>query len=88
MKTKLFLIIAICLSFAVYSQTIIPAGPIYGTWTLAGSPYLIEGETTIPNDSTLTIEPGVLVEWQGSYTMHTARSTAYGRITPVVQSLP
>ena len=69
MKTKIFTLIAIFFSIAVFSQTVIPAGSISGTWTLSGSPYLIEGETTIPDGDTLTIEAGVLVEWQGSYTM-------------------
>jgi hypothetical protein len=34
-----------------------------------GSPYLIEGNITIPNDSTLLVKPGVKVEFQDSYTM-------------------
>jgi len=70
MKTILFFFIAIFFSITVHSQTPIPGGPISGTWTLAGSPYLIQDSTIILNDSTLIIEPGVLVEWQGSYTMH------------------
>ncbi len=32
-----------------------------------GSPYLITGDITIPNDSSLRIEPGVTVEFQGHY---------------------
>jgi len=69
MKKILFSLIAILFSIAVFSQTHVPPGPIHGTWTLAGSPYLIEGETNVPDSATLTIEPGVLVEWQGSYAM-------------------
>ncbi|OGP66167.1 MAG: hypothetical protein A2169_14035, partial [Deltaproteobacteria bacterium RBG_13_47_9] len=42
-------------------HTSIAAGNVSGTWTLANSPYHINGEITIPNDSTLTIEPGVEV---------------------------
>ncbi|MCK5571609.1 MAG: hypothetical protein KAJ12_02560, partial [Bacteroidetes bacterium] len=49
------------------AQTHISPGEIYGTWTLVNSPYLIDGEVTIPNDSTLTIEAGVVVEFQGHY---------------------
>ena len=72
MKTKLTFFIAICMSIAVYAQdtTIVPPGDIYGTWTFQGSPYLITGTTTVPTDSTLIIEAGVTVEWQGSYTMY------------------
>jgi len=70
MKTILFSVIAVFFSIAVYSDTIIPAGPISGIWTQDGSPYLIEGLTWISDGTTLTIKPGVRVEWQGSYTMH------------------
>ncbi len=50
-----------------YAQTEIPAGDVSGTWTKANSPYNINGEITIPNDSTLTIEPGVEVVFTGHY---------------------
>ncbi len=42
-------------------------GNVSGTWALKGSPYYINGEITIPNDSTLTIEPGVDVIFTGNY---------------------
>ena len=69
MKTILFSLATFLFSIAVFSQTLVPGGPISGTWTLVGSPYLIDGETIILNDSTLTIVPGVTVEWLGSYTL-------------------
>jgi len=69
MKKILLSVIAIVMSIAVYSDTI-PEGDIFGTWTLAGSPYYINGTTTVPDDSTLNIEAGVVVEWLGSYTMY------------------
>jgi S-formylglutathione hydrolase len=47
--------------------TEIPAGKVSGTWTLEGSPYHINGEITIPNGKTLTIEPGVDVVFTGHY---------------------
>jgi hypothetical protein len=62
---SLFLIIA-NLSFA---QTIVPGGNVSGTWTAAGSPYLVQGSITIPADSMLTIEPGVDVNFQGLYSL-------------------
>lgn len=37
------------------------------TWTLANSPYLITGNVGVPDGVTLTIEPGVQVEYQGDY---------------------
>jgi hypothetical protein len=70
MKKIFSLFTAIAMSVAVYSQTPVPAGPIFGTWNLAGSPYLVEGLTYVPDGSTLTIEAGVTVEWQGSFTMY------------------
>ena len=48
-------------------QTDIPAGAVSGVWTAAASPFYINGEITIPNDSTLTIEPGVEVVFMGHY---------------------
>lgn len=37
-------------------------GNVSGTWTLAGSPYRIAADTTVPAGQVLTIEPGVVVE--------------------------
>jgi parallel beta-helix repeat protein len=50
--------------------TDIPAGNVSGIWTLSGSPYYIDGEITIPNDSTLTIEPRVWVVFNGHYKLN------------------
>ncbi len=52
-----------------FAQTSISPGEVYGNWGISGSPYLIQGDIVIPNDSTLTIEPGVTVEFQGYYTL-------------------
>ncbi len=54
-------------STLLFAQTIIPGGDVYGTWLQSGSPYLIEGEITIPDGETLTIDPGSLIEFQGHY---------------------
>ena len=62
-----FLFSFITLTIISNAQTVIPPGDVSGTWTLGGSPYLIEGEINIPFLETLTIEPGVLVEFQGHY---------------------
>jgi hypothetical protein len=62
MKTgKLLVILQIILVMVAYSQTYIPPGDVSGMWILSSSPYYIQGDITIPNDSTLIIEPGVLV---------------------------
>ena len=52
------------------TQTIIPPGNVSGSWSLANSPYHIEGEITIPNDSTLTVEPGVEAIFLGHHALH------------------
>ena len=51
-------------------ETEVPAGPVSGVWTLAGSPYHVNGTVTIPNDSTLIIEPGVEVVFMGHYKLN------------------
>jgi len=70
MKKTLFLLISIFCIIAIYAQTPVPSGQISGTWTVAGSPYLIEGDVNVPDSAILTIEAGVEVKWQNSYTMH------------------
>ena len=50
--------------FFIYSSTLPDGAQVFGTWTLANSPYVIEGEVIIPEDSTLTIEPSVTVQFQ------------------------
>jgi hypothetical protein len=51
------------------AETVIPGGNVSGTWTAAGSPYLIQGDLTIHPDSTLNIEPAVEVIFQGIYSL-------------------
>ncbi len=67
MKQLILIIIAIVLFINAFSQTVIPAGDVNGTWTEANSPYLITGDILIPAGSTLNIEPNVKVEFQGFY---------------------
>ena len=40
---------------------------MFGTWARSGSPYLIQGSIFIPQDSTLIIEPGVTLIFNGTY---------------------
>ncbi|MDP8206112.1 MAG: T9SS type A sorting domain-containing protein [Candidatus Electryonea clarkiae] len=47
----------------LYAQTEVE-GDVYGVWDEEGSPYLVMDTLIIPEDSTLTIEPGVTVEFQ------------------------
>ena len=38
-----------------------------GEWTLSNSPYIIEGDVTVPSGQSLTIEPGVVIQFSGNY---------------------
>jgi parallel beta-helix repeat protein len=69
-KTFLAIATAILMYSFSFAQTTISAGNVSGTWTFAGSPYLIQGAIMIPNDSSLIIEPGVTVNFQGSYKLY------------------
>ena len=50
-----------------YAQTIVPGGDVSGIWSKAGSPYFVNGDISIPKDSTLEIRAGVTVEFQAHY---------------------
>ena len=68
MKTKITLSIVFLIFYsALLGQTTIPGGDVYGNWTVMGSPYLIEGDISVPADCTLIIDPGVNVEFQGAF---------------------
>jgi hypothetical protein len=55
---------------SLLSQTVIPGGDVSGSWSIGGSPYQVMGDVTIPDDSTLSIDPGVIVEFHGHYALH------------------
>jgi len=70
---KIFLLTSVVFNLSAsitIAQTNVPGGLVSGTWTLAGSPYLIQGSVQIPNDSTLTIKPGVTIIFQGTYKLN------------------
>jgi len=67
---RLLLFSSITLVMVSNAQTIIQPGDVSGTWTIGGSPYQIQGDITIPSFDILTIEPGVMVEFQGHYKLN------------------
>ena len=62
-----FLILITFFSQNIFSQTAIPAGNVSGLWAQVNSPYNINGNITIPADSMLTVEPGVIIKFQGNF---------------------
>ncbi|MEN8163152.1 MAG: right-handed parallel beta-helix repeat-containing protein, partial [Acidobacteriota bacterium] len=50
----------------VFAQTNV-SGNQSGTWTSNNSPYQVTGDVTVPTGQTLTIEPGVEVNFQGYF---------------------
>ncbi|NTW31659.1 MAG: T9SS type A sorting domain-containing protein [Bacteroidetes bacterium] len=85
MERIFFFAIAILCLNATTIATDIPVGYVSGTWTLAGSPYNVQGSIQIPNDSTLTIQPGVNVIFQGAYKLNVqGRLLAIGTIADTI----
>ncbi|MBI5540579.1 MAG: right-handed parallel beta-helix repeat-containing protein [Bacteroidia bacterium] len=82
MKNIKLLVLMLCIYINTNSQTIILGGNVSGNWPISGSPYLIHDNITIPNGSTLTISPGVIVEFQGHYKLNcNGRILALGNIS-------
>jgi len=44
------------------------SGDVWGEWTSDNNPYEVIGDLRVPHDSTLIIQPGCYVEFQGHYT--------------------
>jgi len=51
----------------VTASAIEVSGDVWGTWSPDNNPYEVVGELRVPPESTLVIEPGVLVDFQGHY---------------------
>jgi len=83
---KYFLVLILQISlYTCTGQTIVPGGTVSGTWTLAGSPYQVQGSIMIPNDSLLIVEPGVTVNFNGIYKLLVlGRLNAIGTITDTI----
>ncbi len=64
------LAVAILVAASASLADVVPAGQISGSWTVAGSPYLIDGEIEVPPGASLAIEPGVEVRFRGHYALN------------------
>ncbi len=67
MRSILLTLIAAAVLFPLMANAIDVSGDQWGTWTKDNSPYNVVGEIRVPPESTLVIEPGVLVHFQGHY---------------------
>lgn len=71
MKKITFLTLFLVFQITVNAQTIIPGGNMETntTWSLSGSPYIIENDVNVLANVTLTIQAGVIVKfydfWDG-----------------------
>ena len=66
MRKLIILIIAVFTSLHGFGQTSV-SGNVSGTWNLAGSPYIITGDVDVILGTTLTIDPGVEVRFDGQF---------------------
>jgi hypothetical protein len=65
MKTKFLILFLIIANISLFAQTTIHNGQkVSGKWTKSGSPYIVEGEAIVPDGKTLTIKPGVEVQFK------------------------
>lgn len=67
----------------VTGRSIEVSGDQWGTWTLENSPYEVVGEVHVPQESTLVIEPGSMVDFQGHYKL-VVEQVLRSRIIPSV----
>jgi hypothetical protein len=61
---KKFLFLLLWGGIYLHAQTTINTSTVSGTWSLAGSPYLVQNNISVQGGQVLTIEPGVEVKFQ------------------------
>ncbi len=66
-KGFIILFLILLLQIETKAQTHVTESNVYGTWDVAGSPYIVHCDINIHTDSSLVIEPGVVVEFASNY---------------------
>ncbi|MBA4320876.1 MAG: hypothetical protein C0412_21000 [Flavobacterium sp.] len=68
MTKKLLLYFTLLINIVTFAQTDV-SGPYFSNsvWSLSGSPYNLTGDVQIPNGFSLTIEPGVQINFNSDY---------------------
>lgn len=66
LKRLIIVLVAVIQNSSLAQTTIADNTNIGGTWTVTNSPYIIQGRAIIPEDSTLVIQPGVVVKFTSS----------------------
>lgn len=67
MRALIVFLVAVVVLFPLTADAIDVSGDQWGTWTRDNSPYNVIGEIRVPPGSTLVIEPGIVVNFQGHY---------------------
>jgi hypothetical protein len=67
---KTLTLLFICFTLNTFASTSISSPSVSGHWTLAGSPYLVYNNISVSGDSSLAIDPGVSVIFQGAYNIN------------------
>jgi len=67
MRTLFLLLLIVAMLCPAVAWATDVEGDVWGTWTKGNSPYNVIGEIRVPPGSTLVIEPGVLVNFEGHY---------------------
>lgn len=77
-------------TFQSNAQTTINANSsVFGKWKKANSPYIIKGNISVPRDSTLTIESGVQVRFDGKYLLSVyGNIKAIGKVADTIRFYP
>lgn len=70
MRKALFYLLLLGSSLRAGASTSITTAAVSGHWTLAGSPYYINNDVAVLPNTSLTIDPGVEVMFQGLYRMN------------------